>query len=701
MTDELDQLTAQLTQALEIATLGAGGEPQLAIRPGGIYAPRLARAAAAPERTEDGASEAGSEDARVKPPAQTIVITGGTGGLGALLALHLAENARATKLVLASRRGDTAPGAKELAAEIEQLGCKAELVACDTSDAQQARQLIEQANEDGALTGVIHAAGVLDDGIVESMSSERIDRVFAPKVSAAWNLHEATRGIELSEFTLFSSAAGVFGSPGQANYAAANSFLDALAAERRAEGLAGASIAWGLWQQEEGMGGELSHADRSRIEKSGGALSPELGLELYDRAGELPQSLLVAMPLDLRQLASHARAGMLPPILRGLVRVPASRRKLASGSLAASLAKLPAAEHEAFVLELVKGQVAAVLGHASGAAIDAGKPFKDLGFDSLGAVELRNRLAQASGVKLSSTVVFDYPTSAAVASFLIGAVAGDTRAITATRARTALDEPIAIVGMSCKFPGGVTSPSELWDLVRHGRDATSEFPINRGWDIEALYDADPASPGTTYATRGGFLHEAGDFDAEFFGISPREALAMDPQQRLLLETAWQTIEDAGIDPASLRGSRTGVFAGHMYHDYATGDPRNIPQELEGFFGTGGSGSVVSGRLAYNFGLEGPAVTIDTACSSSSGRDAPGRSSAEERRVLDGARGRRHCALNPGRLHRVQPPARPRPGRPLQSPSRPQPTASPGQKEQACSCSSASQTQRQTATKSSR
>ncbi|MGH6649484.1 beta-ketoacyl reductase, partial [Aquabacterium sp.] len=318
--EEAGQLAAAFGNALYLV----GDEPQLAVRPGGVFAPRLTRAVAAPELPEDVPS---------KLPAETVLITGGTGGLGALLAVHLAKQNKATKLVLASRRGSEAPGAAELAQEIEQLGLEAELVASDISDPEQAIALIKQANADGKLTGVIHAAGVLDDGIIESMSSERIDRVFAPKVSAAYNLHQATKNLELTEFTLFSSAAGVFGSPGQANYAAANSFLDALAGEREAEGLPATSIAWGLWQQEEGMGGELSKADRVRIERAGSALTPELGLELYDYAQLLPQSVILAMQLDRKGLAAQARAGMLLPLLSGLVRIPASR-KFASGSLA-------------------------------------------------------------------------------------------------------------------------------------------------------------------------------------------------------------------------------------------------------------------------------------------------------------------------------------------------------------------------------
>ncbi len=274
---------------------------------------------------------------------------------------------------------------------------------------------------------------------------------------------------------------------------------------------------------------------------------------------------------------------------------------------------MPESERQALVLELVKGHVAAVLGHPSGDAIDPQRAFKEIGFDSLGAVELRNRLSQASGLRLPSTLVFDHPTPAAVAELLRQRASGQSAA--AQPARTIAvrkEEPIAIVGLACRYPGGVGSPAELWELLSKGEDAIAQFPSDRGWDLERLYDPDPEHPGTSYAKEGGFIEDAALFDAEFFGISPREALAMDPQQRLLLEGAWEALEDAGIDPTSLRGTDTGVFAGAIPAPYGL----NAGGEVEGYLGTGTTTSVISGRVAYAFGLEGPAVTVDTACSSS-------------------------------------------------------------------------------------
>ncbi|NUS64012.1 MAG: acyltransferase domain-containing protein, partial [Saccharothrix sp.] len=282
------------------------------------------------------------------------------------------------------------------------------------------------------------------------------------------------------------------------------------------------------------------------------------------------------------------------------------------------LAGLAAAERETAVGELVRATVAQVLGHADDSGVDMAAAFKELGFDSLTAVELRNHLTASTGLRLPSTLIFDYPSPAAVAGYLAGQVSPAEQAAERTAARVDADtddDLIAVVGMACRFPGGVRSPEELWALVRDEIDAVSEFPADRGWDVENLFDPDPDQAGKTYTRNGGFLHDAYDFDPEFFGMSPREALATDPQQRLLLEVAWEAFERAGIDPASLRGSQTGVFAGVMYTDY-TEQSGQLPAELEGYLASGTAGSVASGRLAYTFGLEGPALTIDTACSSS-------------------------------------------------------------------------------------
>ncbi|MFF9869139.1 SDR family NAD(P)-dependent oxidoreductase [Streptomyces sp. NPDC013953] len=573
-------------------------EPQVAVRGGRVLAPRLSRASA-------------GEAVTSFDPEGTVVITGGTGGLGAVFARHLAATRDVRHLLLLSRRGPEAEGAAGLVAELEALGCRARVVACDVADRDELAAALRSVER--PVTAVVHAAGVLDDGVVESLTPEQVERVMRPKVDAAWHLHELTADAELSAFVVFSSVAALIGSAGQGNYAAANAALDALAASRRAVGLPATSLAWGLWGDVGGMTGELGEADVARLERTGmGALSQQRGLELFDLALGAGEALLAPVQLDPAALRAQARAGHLPALLRGLAPVPA-RRPETGGSLAQRLAGVAEADRERIVLDVVREQVASVLGHASSAAIDADRAFKELGFDSLSAVELRNRLTQSTGVRLPATLIFDHPTPAAVARLLLADLGGgaETPKPVARPKRSTLDEPLAIVGMSCRYPGGVASPEELWELVAAGRDAVGGLPTDRGWDPD-IYDPDPDQPGKINTRGGAFLDRIGEFDAEFFGISPREALAMDPQQRLLLEASWEAFEDAGIDPTTLRGSDTGVFAGVVTTDYggmASG-------ELEGYRLTGTTTSVVSGRIAYSLGLEGPALSVDTACSSS-------------------------------------------------------------------------------------
>ena len=309
--------------------------------------------------------------------------------------------------------------------------------------------------------------------------------------------------------------------------------------------------------------------------------------------------------------------GDVKPLLRGLIRV-APRRKVAGSETASGLVQRLSVLDEAgridALVDLVRGEVAAVLGYDTIAAVDPARAFQELGFDSLTAVELRNRLTAVTGLKLPATVVFDYPSSAQLAGYLkdelLGAVTdvSDLPALVSTS-----DDPIVIVGMACRYPGGVSSPEDLWQLVADGVDAITPFPANRGWDLDTLFHPDPDHPGTSYVRAGGFLHDADQFDPEFFGMSPREAVATDSQQRLMLETAWEALERSGIAPASLRGSSTGVFAGVMYNDYTQ---LIGGADTEGFGSTGASPSVISGRVSYALGLEGPSVSIDTACSSS-------------------------------------------------------------------------------------
>ncbi|OJF16269.1 type I polyketide synthase [Couchioplanes caeruleus] len=556
---------------------------------------------------------------RAWDPQGTVLITGGTGELGGLLARHLVARRGVRHLLLTGRRGLDSPGARELSAELTAAGATVTVAAADVAVRDDVSALLALVDADHPLTAVVHAAGQLDDGTVASLTPDRIRAVMRPKADAARHLDELTRGHDLAEMVYFSSAAGVFGSPGQGNYAAANAFLDALAQRRRAAGLPGTSLAWGLWAQASGMTRHLGDADKSRSRQAGGLeLSTEDGLALFDAALDARRALLVPVRLDTTGLRTRPRDEV-PPILRGLFGAATRRRAdTAAGAvdLRQRLAGLPTTDRRGVLLDLIASYAAAVLGHTGGDAVDAGQAFRDLGFDSLTAVELRNRLSTATGLRLPATLVFDHPTPEALTAHLLAELTdGDTA--TAVHAPTAAndDEPIAIVAMACRLPGGIRSPEDFWAMLDGGRDGVAAFPTDRGWDLDGLYDAVPDTPGSSRTREGGFLDAVADFDAAFFGISPREALAMDPQQRILLETAWELFERGGIDPRAVRGRPVGVFAGVSSSDYLTRVP-DVPEELTPYINNGNAVSVVSGRVAYAFGLEGPAVTVDTACSSS-------------------------------------------------------------------------------------
>ncbi|MCG0291078.1 SDR family NAD(P)-dependent oxidoreductase, partial [Streptomyces sp. PSAA01] len=609
-TDVNARACAQLARVLS----GASGEDQVAIRAVGTFGRRLAHAPAL--RT----------DLPSWNPSGTVLVTGGTGALGGHIARWLAQQG-AEHLVLTSRRGMAAPGASELVADLEVAGAAVTVAECDVADRAQLAALI---TEVGPLKAVVHTAALLDDATVESLTTEQLHRVLRVKADGAMHLHELTRDMELSAFVLFSSLSGTVGTPGQGNYAPGNAFLDALAECRRAEGLVATSVAWGLW-----AGGGMGESEAGEVARRHGvpALSPELAVAALRTAIEQGDTVVTVADIEWERHYAAFTATRPSPLLADL---PEVRRLVGAGAasvveetgvdrsaLGERLAGLDAAEQRRLLLDMVRRNVAAVLGHTDPESVPSHRAFKELGFDSVTAVEFRNRLGAATGLRLPATAVFDYPTPLVLAEYacseLLGTAAEPLPAepLRAEPSGSLVDDdPIVIVGMSCRFPGGVSSPEDLWRLLTEGGDAMSAFPADRGWDLSGLFHSDPGHPGTSYTRTGGFVHDATSFDAGFFGISPREATAMDPQQRLLLEASWEAFERAGIDPRSLRGSTTGVFAGTNGQDYVSLLGGDQPQEFEGHVGTGNSASVMSGRIAYVLGLEGPALTVDTACSSS-------------------------------------------------------------------------------------
>ncbi|MEV5357092.1 type I polyketide synthase [Streptomyces sp. NPDC052693] len=607
------------TLALLPDVIAAGAEEdQVALRDGKAYGRRLVHA-----------PTGGRTAPRAWTPRGTVLVTGGTGALGAHVTRWLADNG-ADHVVLTGRTGD-GPHVEELRTELRSRGTRLTVTACDTADREAVAGLVARLAADGTpVRSVVHAAGVSVLGPITETGVDDLAATLSGKVLGAEHLDAVLDTERLDAVVYFSSISGTWGVADHAAYGAANAILDARAQRRRADGAPVLSVAWGPWAG----GGMIAESVQDDLRRRGvPVIEPGSAIAGLQQALDHDDTCVAVADVNWRRFAevfTSVRGSALLRELPDAVAAPldeGGEGTDAHGSTGAlgDIAALEPARRPAALRALVSAHVAAVLGHtpAEAGALGDETAFKDMGFDSLTAVSLRDRLNRATGLTLPTTVVFDHPSITALAAYVDERAFGRTerepqRATAADAGGTDEvrgDDPIAIVSMGCRFPGGVRSPEDLWRLVADEVDAITPLPADRGWDLDALYDADPDHLGTSYVRESGFLDGAAEFDAGFFGISPREATAMDPQQRLLLETTWETLERAGIDPKTLRGSSTGVYIGLTDQEYAT-RLRAASGDNEGYLATGAAASVASGRIAYALGLEGPAVTVDTACSSS-------------------------------------------------------------------------------------
>ncbi|KUZ67447.1 non-ribosomal peptide synthetase [Burkholderia ubonensis] len=597
------------TQALLQEVLGESREEQVALRQGARYVARLSPLA--PAETA----------ALPVAPDAAYLITGGFGALGLHTARWLAAHGAGT-LILVGRQGAASEESQQAIAELRDRNVTVRCERLDITDpAAVADFFAALRREDVPLRGIVHAAGIVGYKPIMQVEREELEAVLQPKVAGAWLLHQHSESFPLDFFILFSSIASAWGSRDQAHYSAANRFLDALAHHRRHLGLPASSVNWGPWAQ-----GGMTFPEAEALLRRVGirSLAAERALDVLDHLPAVPQVAVVDIDLALFQASYEARG---PKPFLDRVRVDATPP---SAPAMPALSDKSPRERKRLLADTIDRAVAQVLGFGS-ATPDRDRGFFEMGMDSLMAVDLRAHLEKALGAPLSVALLFDHPTVNALADFLVeqsSAAAADAPAAPAQAAspqpaapavatrEAGTPEPIAIVGMSCRFPGAAHDLDAYWQLLNDGVDAISEVPRER-WDIDAYYDPDPEAPGRMYCRFGGFLDGVDQFDPAFFRITPREAAAMDPQQRLLLEVSHEALEHAGIPVDSLKGSRTGVFVGITTNDYANLQLRNGGGSgIDGYFFTGNPLNTAAGRISYGLGLQGPSMAIDTACSSS-------------------------------------------------------------------------------------
>ncbi|MFT4978102.1 MAG: acyl transferase domain-containing protein/acyl carrier protein, partial [Myxococcota bacterium] len=529
---------------------------------------------------------------------RAYLITGGLGGLGLSAASWLVHGG-AGHLILVGRRGITTPEQAAAVAALEQDGATVTIAAADVADPVAMQAVLASAS--APLAGVIHAAGVLADGLMERMSPEQRRKPMVPKVAGAWNLHNLTAGLPLDFLVFYSSAVSTVAAAGQANYAGANAFLDALAHLRRQQGLPAVSIGWGPFSEVGLAAAATSRGDRL-ASRGLTSFTPQQGLQLLERMLGSGVVHRTVMDFDVRtwlefypQAAGWTSLSQLPRDLR-----PTAETTSAS---------IDAARPET-IAAFVREQLSRILR----IEISTGQlrtPLSELGVDSLSGVELKTRLERGIGHPLSAALVWTYPTPQAIIEHLIEVMTQNLVEetppvrIAPTAMASVHSDAIAVVGVGCRFPGGA-SPSAFWSSLEAGVDAVTRIPASR-WEDQG------GPPGTGF---GAFLEDVDSFDAAFFGISPREASRMDPHQRLLLEVVWEALEDAGLPEESLRGSATGTFIGVSNADHQHRVSQLPAEDLDLYTATGSLHAFAAGRLAYILGLNGPTMAIDTACSSS-------------------------------------------------------------------------------------
>ena len=610
LADEWDRFLNTITTPRDSATW----EDQIALRDQAVYVPRLVRRTEAP----------GGTPLELHADA-TYLVTGGLGAIGLEIAGYLAAHG-ARHLVLTSRRSPSDAAQQRIDALSEEHGCEFRIISADVANAHDVARLLTTVRAElPKLAGIVHAAGEIGTTPLSNLDDAEVDRVFAGKVWGAWNLSEAAADLQLDFFISTSSIASVWGGYGQTAYGAANAFLDGLAWRLREQGISGISVNFGPWSA-----GMADAESRARLDERGvRTLSPADALaglaDVVAASSAQGSAQGVVARIDwARFLPLYQQAGRraflaelereVPSQLTGVL---PSATLSGKTELVERLTNAPVQQRRRLLTDYLRDAVAEVT-RVNAAEIREDTGFFDLGMDSLMAVELRRRLEQGVGKEVPVTLVMDHPRLADAADYLLGDdVLGLSTQASAPRQASAVatrtDEPIAIVAVSCRFPGA-PDPEAFWDLLSGGVDAIREIPEDR-FDIDEFYDPDPESPGKIYTRFGGFLDGIDGFDPEFFGISPREAVWIEPQQRLMLETVWEGLERAGYAPSALRGSRTGIFAGVAANEYAHLLSSESLDKIEPYFITGNALNAISGRVAFALGLEGPAMAVDTACSS--------------------------------------------------------------------------------------